>query len=51
MSNMSGKVAIVTGASSVQGIGATIARRFASNGARLGLVADVPEAGLPNNLG
>src|SRR5215472_103050 len=42
MRPLDGKVAIVTGASSPEGLGAAIARRLAGSGARLLLNADGP---------
>ncbi len=46
MRPLDGKVAIVTGASSPEGIGAAIARRLAASGARLLLNADGPRDSL-----
>ncbi|MGY8960018.1 MAG: SDR family NAD(P)-dependent oxidoreductase [Alphaproteobacteria bacterium] len=43
---MSGKVAVITGASTPKGIGAAIARRYAAEGASLFLAADGPVEGL-----
>src|SRR5438309_127259 len=46
MRPLDGKVAIVTGASSPEGLGAAIARRLAASGARLLLNADGPRDSL-----
>ncbi len=43
---LDGKVAIITGSSSIEGIGAAAARRLAASGARLLLVAEGPRDGL-----
>jgi len=49
MGELSGKVAVVTGASSANGIGQAIARRFARAGASVYLMAEGSEAQLEEN--